>query len=1760
MDLAQQINGDVMKTRDDKGVVASTSRGLSSEGASNGVCRGSDGEVFGVLGGDFEKKEDDLGKFFFDPKQMPIWFDTAADEAKRVYLEHLHIIRQACSWDDRILKFYNLPLIDGNLSFDELRDFLLIILNHQLKVLDQSSYKIKLSFGFILYNQIEEDYIYYYPNISNAQITEHEVGEFALIEKVEDMIQYIEFLKEQNILETLVFKRPSTKYTLFQVTNVNVHLFCLPKFRLGVGKKLAVSKFVLQEADLSGSDEGEEGLSEGESDFSDGYISDLVCSVSDENGEQNIGADYHRFEMEIDADEYGGGVGGEGEREDEMTDEDEEVEYESEEDEERLERQVSLQSQGEMDPDLEEDDGKQASEFGVKVRNVTHDNVPAFIRNSDHILTLLKDPRTGDKIEDYLCVFRCIAMVKLMYEDIDAGKINTKKGFSYSRYWKKYFTRIEKKTEDLFVMWSLYTGKEDMTKINFRGLDVVKECPYLESLFEIRINVFKQHKKTVHDVMYMGCFDGRKECNILAFMDHSCLITQKNLHLGKYRCIFCNRLSPTFNRWKNHQRKCVNTVNRKFPQKQYIVKPTLWETLALYGIDVKALMGDSMYSKYLVTYDFETYTKKIHCPEGDESRKLRYICQQEILSCVVASNVPSYTDPKFIVQSEEQIDIVKEMLRYMYEIQNVAADLNYLNFLGLRFFLYKRLIELRKHIEERYRQDEEFKYLCKEHEVYNMVEDNFYCGDEEKWTCEQEEILRKIKLSNLGRINFAQFDDGQCQKMEELLLNLWDQLWKFCTVQVVIGFNSQRFDLYLARAGLVKYMGLCHHGKYDNEEEVRAEVLEFDTLKPKYNSVIKKGSSYMVLANSRISFVDCCNFVGNIPLRTFILSQGQPGETKLWFPYEKMQDLKVLGDPITSLRYEDFYSTLKQQNTLDSEYLEAYAAGKTEEELGKIERGQEKFEKLMKYLRDRNVTDILGFLTIYNVHDCIPFLHACENLVKNFRSFDIDLFKQFVSLAGASRFLLDRYSPNNPKVSLLTEEEFRIFRKSVSGGLSCVFLRFSKAGFTKIPGSEELVKKIMGFDISGLYSKALRGDIPVGAPIVRKYPNFEAQYRDYYKRQDYWLDFLEQKFHISIERQRHIMPYVCDGFRNCDDGTGGKKGIVYEYNGCMVHGHSLCSRIESYRKRIQGEDNLKNFDKTMEKRRQHYEKKKKYLLSLNYEVVELWECHFDFFKLDLSFRDFMQQQHRSCFDQLKGKKRNVTEEEIINAVKDGSLKGFVQVDVEFSEDLREKYDRFPLIIGNTWIRSEHWGDFMRDYCEKNGLPLDSKRLLVSGHAARKMLFSCEYLQFLLEMGACVTRVYRVLEFQMETIFRNYIDKMVDGRNEADERVKMATDPIEKAAIKSMGNTFKGLCNMAYGSMLISVTDHRNVSFTDNTSVISMYINSPRFKGLRKISSDIYEVSALRRTYKIEHPAHIGVTVLQAAKVHMLRLYYRLFYDTLDPRKYYLAYCDTDSYYVCTSENSLFECVAEGKQNLFRIRANEYVVLYEDQLRIPGLLHTEFIGDTIICCAPKTYIAFTMKRVDGYILIRAIRGSEYYIGEDKQDCSDKGKDSEDKHDCSDKGGDEESRRESIVVEGMRGYTADRAYPIKSGAKGVVKNVLMKDPVRPFVHVFEYKEAYQVENRGFRVPLGNHGIIEGIHVDDPGKLCLYVQLKEGFAFFYCKRQVAWDNISTRALPVVISPEGCKPINRRLKGKFACLNNIETEGNFLFKNNSDVDFHAC
>ena len=311
------------------------------------------------------------------------------------------------------------------------------------------------------------------------------------------------------------------------------------------------------------------------------------------------------------------------------------------------------------------------------------------------------------------------------------------------------------------------------------------------------------------------------------------------------------------------------------------------------------------------------------------------------------------------------------------------------------------------------------------------------------------------------------------------------------------------------------------------------------------------------------------------------------------------------------------------------------------------------------------------------------------------------------------------------------------------------------------------------------------------------------------------------------------------------DGWCAETRTAYQFHGCFWHGCPKCHTDPE-------ETNPKN-NKTMATLLADTKKHKTYLRR-HVKVVEMWECEWKEIRKEPDVKSFLAPARRQ--------KWNMTQNEILAAVIDGTLFGMIECDIHVPPELRPYFSEMQPIFKNANVSRDDIGPYMRQYAEENDIMSTPRRMLIGSYRGEKILLTTPLLRWYIAHGLVVDHVYQIIVYEPKPCFRHFGESVSMARRNGD------SDP-DKAII---ADTMKLLGKSAYGKTVTNMDRHRNVKYCTEVGTPS-HINNKRFRQLDVVAEDAYEVTSNKARVTYDLPHHIGFFVYQYAKLRMLEFYY-----------------------------------------------------------------------------------------------------------------------------------------------------------------------------------------------------------------------------------------------------------------------------------------------
>ena len=718
------------------------------------------------------------------------------------------------------------------------------------------------------------------------------------------------------------------------------------------------------------------------------------------------------------------------------------------------------------------------------------------------------------------------------------------------------------------------------------------------------------------------------------------------------------------------------------------------------------------------------------------------------------------------------------------------------------------------------------------------------------------------------------------------LENVSARFESYCRELPVFGFNSAGYDIKLIKNYLFKE--LCK----------RDESPSF---------TVKKAGKYPCIKSESPKFLDILQFLApGYNLKSFFKAV-DANEEKGFFPYDYFTSAEQL-DETTLPPCDTFYSTIKGCDVLEEDYAtfeNLINQGKPEQKVLQILRlqevpktGPENYQWLKDLCNENQWTTFADFFfKWYNDLDVNPMIQAIEKMNDYYKDKNVDFMHQAITLPGiAKRIYLNSITDPNVEIHLFNQKQqdiYQLFKDNIVGGPSIIYHRYQQAQKSFIGNNpNKLCKSILGYDANALYLHALSMDLPTQILLIRREENkFKKEFPGISEGCRDWIDWIIHDRNIKIQSALHgggetkIGSYKDDGF--CQE-----LNIVFEFYGDYWHAHPDLFPDENAQHPTRKHDDKDNTPVTVKEIRDYDLQRLQYIQDRGYNVEIIWESKWNTLVESLPEIKTYISQHRT-FNHFK---KTLTQDQIIQYIKDGHLFGFIECDIHTPGHLKEYFSEFK----NTEVSLKEVGQHMQKYAKQHNIKDVPKRLLISSYFGKKIGLAMPLLKWYLENDLVITRIYTVVDYVPNAALKDFIVQVAEAQLPGDRDPRYALT-VEMRKLEG---------NASYGTLITNKEKHHDIIYVDE-SEIGRQIISPHFYDMTELPDGYNEVERTKPSINLNIPIHAGVFILNYAKLRMLQFYY----DCVD--KYLsredLIYCemDTDSAYMAISGDS-FESLINPK--------------------------------------------------------------------------------------------------------------------------------------------------------------------------------------------------------------------------------------------------------
>lgn len=712
----------------------------------------------------------------------------------------------------------------------------------------------------------------------------------------------------------------------------------------------------------------------------------------------------------------------------------------------------------------------------------------------------------------------------------------------------------------------------------------------------------------------------------------------------------------------------------------------------------------------------------------------------------------------------------------------------------------------------------------------------------------------------------------------------------------------------------------------------------------------------------------------------------------------------------------------------------------------------QQYTECQKIWREHDMCTLKDFLVYYNNLDVSPFLEAIEKQHAVYREKGIDMFKDGVSVPSlATKWLYKSSDTSQFSIPLITKKNadlHKTIRQNLCGGPALIFHRHHSQGETKIKEDKYKEKAKVCQKILGYDANALYLHA-----AMQRLPTGAIIRR---KKSENFRPVFTDYYGRLASQWLEFMSFVDDTF------------IAHKYNTGEV-------RLGQHNLPVDGFSKLNKTvyqfhgclfhgcpspDCAITKNMIINPLNNKPLAELHQDTIEkenylkalgykVVTCYECRWN-SLKKDPYTKQFIEKITYREMSEQKTMTESEIIDAVREDRFYGFVEVDISVPSELTHKFQEMPPIFKNVNISRNDLSDHMRAFAEANKIMPQPQRSLIGSMFGKKILILTTLLKWYLQHGLVVSNVYQVIQFQGKECFSKFGKTICDIRREGDH------DPAKKI----IAETAKLSGNVIYGTTITDKERFTNVKYMSTSKEASKMVNNKRFISLDELASDVFEVQLAKSKIKLDTPIVLGFAILQLAKLRMLEFYYDLMC------KYF---CDSSFQYVCMDTDSAYFAMSGTLESQILPRKKSEFFQEYDKWFVP---------------------TFCVRHKENFVKTKAA-GCHWVM-----------------HECCREAFNFHKRTPGLFKEEFEGigivalnaktyhcWKNDSTF--KTSTKGVMKK--LNDFRRTeFLSCLKSKRSISGINKGI--------------ILKRNKLCTYTQIRSALSYFYAKRRVASDGVST------------------------------------------------
>ena len=261
------------------------------------------------------------------------------------------------------------------------------------------------------------------------------------------------------------------------------------------------------------------------------------------------------------------------------------------------------------------------------------------------------------------------------------------------------------------------------------------------------------------------------------------------------------------------------------------------------------------------------------------------------------------------------------------------------------------------------------------------------------------------------------------------------------------------------------------------------------------------------------------------------------------------------------------------------------------------------------------------------------------------------------------------------------------------------------------------------------------------------------------------------------------------------------------------------------------------------------------------------------------------------YDEIKFDK-NIELEDILNTPDDSDIGYFIEVDLKYPDNIKQKTKNFPFAPENKKINPDNFNDYMNEI--KPDTYIQSSKLICDWSNKKNYLIHYRMLKFYIRHGMVVDKIHNIISFRQSRWLEKYINFNTQKRNKA-------KNDFEKDFYKLLNNAF-------YGKTMENVRNRLKIKFfkKDDYREIIKQQSKLTFNGIHKSYDNCDSYTFKQNEFLMDKPIYLGFTVLELSKLHMYETYYDILQPYFGQENIQLHYIDTDAFVLSLETQNIIE--------------------------------------------------------------------------------------------------------------------------------------------------------------------------------------------------------------------------------------------------------------